>query len=69
MLIMSAILLIPSTEKTDGVYASIPGVQELLLSSDEYTAMYDYVAQVCFLALMSNFTFDTFKCANSCSVY
>ncbi|XP_026221327.1 proline-serine-threonine phosphatase-interacting protein 1a [Anabas testudineus] len=33
------------TEKTDGVYASIPGVQELLLSSDEYTAMYDYVAQ------------------------
>ncbi|XP_029008527.1 proline-serine-threonine phosphatase-interacting protein 1a [Betta splendens] len=33
-----------STERSDGVYASIPGVQ-CLLNSSEYKALYDYVAQ------------------------
>lgn len=55
VLIMSEILSDPSTEKSEGVYASIPGYQESLLSSDEYKAMYDYVAQVSVFVLMFQF--------------
>ncbi|XP_016888690.2 proline-serine-threonine phosphatase-interacting protein 1a [Cynoglossus semilaevis] len=35
----------PTAETSDGVYASIPGLEESRPSSEEYTAMYDYVAQ------------------------
>ncbi|XP_071355356.1 proline-serine-threonine phosphatase-interacting protein 1a [Trachinotus anak] len=35
----------PTGEPTEGVYASIPGFQASQLSSEEYKAVYDYVAQ------------------------
>ncbi|XP_058500580.1 proline-serine-threonine phosphatase-interacting protein 1a isoform X2 [Solea solea] len=35
----------PTAGTSDGVYASIPGSQVSRLSSEEYKAMYDYVAQ------------------------
>lgn len=38
-----------SAETSEGVYASIPGFQGSQLSSDQYKAVYDYVAQVSFL--------------------
>lgn len=59
MLIISTILSNSSTEKSDGVYASIPGIQASQLSTNEYKALYDYVAQVSFLALMSNSLHET----------
>lgn len=33
------------TEPSDGVYASIPGIQTSQMGSEEYKAIYDYVAQ------------------------
>ncbi|XP_039988703.1 proline-serine-threonine phosphatase-interacting protein 1a isoform X2 [Xiphias gladius] len=35
----------PTAETSEGVYASIPGFQVSQLSSEEFKAMYDYVAQ------------------------
>uniref|UniRef100_A0A3Q0QUQ1 Proline-serine-threonine phosphatase interacting protein 1a n=1 Tax=Amphilophus citrinellus TaxID=61819 RepID=A0A3Q0QUQ1_AMPCI len=34
-----------SAESSDGVYASIPGIQTSQMGSEEYKAIYDYVAQ------------------------
>lgn len=53
VLIMPALLVTPETG--DGLYASIPGVHGLQLSSGQYKAVYDYEAQVSFLAQMSKF--------------
>lgn len=51
VLIMPALLATPET--ADGLYASIPGVQRFQTSSGQYKAVYDYEAQVSFLAQMS----------------
>lgn len=40
------ICVIPCAAETSGVYASVPGFQEPNLSSEQYTAIYDYNAQV-----------------------
>lgn len=40
------ICLIPSAAETSGVYASVSGFQEPNLSSEQYTAIYNYEAQV-----------------------
>lgn len=50
---MPALLATPET--TDGLYASIPGVHGFQPSSGQYKAVYDYEAQVSFLAQMSKF--------------
>lgn len=52
VLIMPALLATSETE-ADGLYASIPGVHRFQTSSGQYKAVYDYEAQVSFLAQMS----------------
>lgn len=47
-MIMSEILSNPSAGTSEGLYASIPGYQGSQPSSDGYTVVYDYVAQVSF---------------------
>lgn len=40
------IYVIPCAAETSGIYDPVPGFQEPNLSSQQYTAIYDYEAQV-----------------------
>lgn len=58
--------ILSAAEMSEGVYASIPGLQEPQLSKEQYKAVYDYEAQVSFSARTSHLytskIFEFFMC-------